>query len=179
MITREKVFKIGHITRVRGLRGEVEMQFTDDCFDTGRAEYFVLDMDGILVPFFWEEYRFKNNDTLIVRFEHTDTEEKGRALTGHDVYYPKHCVRREDGEEGAALSSYRALTGWSVSLADGTALGEVSAVDDSSQNILLTILTPTGKELLVPFHNDFLADFDLTERTLSLDLPQGLLELNE
>ena len=65
MIRLEEVFKIGYIAKHRGLRGEVELSFTDDCFDTGTAEYLVLDMDGILVPFFWEEYRFKNDDTAI------------------------------------------------------------------------------------------------------------------
>ena len=40
MIRLEEVFKIGYIAKHRGLRGEVELSFTDDCFDTGTAETF-------------------------------------------------------------------------------------------------------------------------------------------
>ena len=89
MIRESEVFKIGYIAKHRGLRGEVELSFTDDCFDTGSAEYLVLDMDGILVPFFWEEYRFKNDDTAIIKFEDVDTDGQARRLVGHSVYYPK------------------------------------------------------------------------------------------
>lgn len=178
MIRSEEVFRIGYISRQRGLRGEVEMPFTDDCFDTGSAEYLVLDMDGILVPFFWEEYRFKNQDTAIVKFEGIDSEEQARHLAGRAVFYPKTHVAGATDDEGAELSSYRALTGFSVSDVKGHPMGVVEAVDDSSQNILLTLRLPDGHELLVPFHNDFLLHFDLRERTLQLDLPDGLLQLN-
>lgn len=179
MITAEEVFKIGCVTRVRGLRGEVEISFTDDCFDRGSAEYFVLEIDGIFVPFFWEEYRFKNADTLIALFEDYDNEKKARSLVGHGVYYPKACVAADEEGEGATLSSYKALTGFCVYLADGITLGNVVQVDDSSQNILLVILTPDDKEIILPFHNDFLAGFDLKQRTLTLDVPQALLHLND
>ena len=178
MIRKEEVFKIGYITKHRGLRGEVEMSFTDDCFDTGSADYLVLDIDGILVPFFWEEYSFKNNDTAILKFEDIDTEEQARKLVGHAVFYPKAHVAPTSPDEATMLSSYKALTGFSVSDQSGQLLGIVSSVDDSSSNIPLTIETTDGEELMIPFHDDFLLHFDLRERTLQLQLPEGLLDLN-
>lgn len=178
MIRSDEVFRIGYITRQRALRGEVEMQFTDDSFDTGSADYLVFDMDGILVPFYWEEYSFKNQDTAIFKFEGIDSEQRARHLVGHAVYYPKACVAEADETEGATLSSYKALTGFAVSDAEGQPIGTVEAVDDSSVNILLTLRRPDGSEVLIPFHNDFLLHFDLRERTLQLDLPEGLLSLN-
>lgn len=177
MIRNDDVFKIGYISKHRGLRGEVEMTFTDDCFDTGSADYLVLDMDGILVPFFWEEYSFKNNDTAILKFEDIENEEQARHLVGHAVYYDKAHVAPASGEDGM-LSSYKALTGFSVFDGKGSSLGIIDYVDDSSSNILLTILSNRGEELIVPFHNDFLLHFDLPERTLQLHLPEGLLDLN-
>lgn len=178
MIRHEEVFRIGYITRHRGLRGEVEMSFTDDCFDTGTAEYLVLDIDGILVPFFWEEYRFKNNDTAILKFEGIDNEEKARPLAGCAVFYPKKHLAAQEGADSATLSSYKALTGFHIFDAEGQPLGTVAAVDDSSQNILLTLLRPNGSEAIIPFHNDFLLNFSLNERTLTLNLPDGVLTLN-
>lgn len=178
MIPNDSVFKIGYIARQRGLRGEVEMVFTDDCFDTGTAEFLVLDMDGIMVPFFWEEYRFKNDDTAIVKFADTDNDEQARRLVGHAVFYPKDCLPPVDAEGGATLSSYKALTGFTVSNANGQLVGTVDHVDDSSANILLTISRSDGTELMMPFHNDFLIDFNLQQRTLQLEIPEELFELN-
>ena len=178
MIRTEEVFKIGYIAKHRGLRGEVEMSFTDDCFDTGTAEYLVLDMDGILVPFFWEEYRFKNEETAIVKFEDVDNEEQARRLVGHGVYYPKVHLPEVDTEAASVLSSYKALTGFAVTDQNGREVGTVVQVDDSSANVLLTIEENDGEELMLPFHNDFLLNYDLRERTLQLHIPEELLNLN-
>lgn len=177
MIRNSEVFKIGYITKYRGLRGEVEMSFTDDCFDSGNAEYLVLDMDGILVPFFWEEYKFKNNDTVILKFEDINDQDKASQLVGHSVFYPKSCLAETDEEDMHTLSSYKALTGFQVFNPADEVLGQILSVDDSSENILLTIEMPNGKEIMVPFHNDFLLDFSIKERTLKMDLPEGLLQL--
>ena len=178
MIRNNEVFKIGYITKHRGLRGEVEMSFTDDCFDTGSAEYLVLDMDGILVPFFWEEYKFKNDDTIILKFEDIDTQEQAAKLVGKSVFYPKECLASIEDGDTQTLSSYRALTGFQVSNENDEDMGYILHVDDSSENILLTIEMPNGKEIMIPFHNDFLLDFNIQERTLKMDIPEGLLQLN-
>ena len=45
-------YKIGRIGRPHGINGEVIMMFTDDVFDQANAEYLMLDIDGLLVPFF-------------------------------------------------------------------------------------------------------------------------------
>ncbi len=179
MIRNDEVFKIGYISKQRGLRGEVEMNFTDDCFDEGSAQYFVLDMDGIFVPFFWEEYRFKNDETAIVKFEDVDNGDQSKLLVGRGVYYPKEHLAEQAEGDSAVLSSYKALTGYTVSDQRGDEVGTVVHVDDSSANVLLTIEQADGEEFMLPFHNDFLLDFNLQKRTIQLSIPDELLHLNK
>lgn len=176
MIRREEVFYIGRITKMRGLRGEVELLFTDDAFDRGDSEYLVLDMDGILVPYFWEEYRFKNDETAILKFVDVDDEAAARRLAGHDVYYPLKALPADEDEAG--LRSLKAFTGFNVRRDTGEEIGTVSAVDNSSENVLLYVTTPDGGEVILPLHDDFVADYSLAERRLVLRLPDGLLTLN-
>ena len=52
MIREEDVYRIGKIGKPHGVKGEVTMMFSDDVFDRVDAEYVVLMLDGILVPFF-------------------------------------------------------------------------------------------------------------------------------
>ena len=61
---------------------------------------------------------------------------------------------------------------------DGQYIGTIVQVDDSSANVLLTIEENNGEELMLPFHNDFLLNYDLRERTLQLYIPEELLNLN-
>lgn len=176
MIRQDEVFYIGKVSKVRGLRGEVEILFTDDVFDRGDADYLVLNMDGILVPYFWEEYRFKNDDTAIFQFEEAKTDIAARHLVGHEVYYPIAAIPHDDGADEPL--SLRALVGFTITDEFGQTIGQVRHVDDRSQNVLLEILSPEGKEIILPFHEDLVADYSPLKRTLSLCLPEGILNLN-
>ena len=61
-------YKIGKIGKPHGVKGEVSFMFDDDVFDRTDADWLMLSVDGILVPFFLEEYRFKSNETALVSF---------------------------------------------------------------------------------------------------------------
>ena len=76
MIREEDVYKIGKIGKPHGISGEVTLRFTDDVFDRVDADYLVLMVDGILVPFFMEEYRFRSDEVALIKFEDTDTMER-------------------------------------------------------------------------------------------------------
>ena len=73
MIKKEDVYKIGVLTKPHGIKGEVSFSFTDDVFDRVECDYLICLMDGILVPFFIEEYRFKNDSVALVKFDGIDT----------------------------------------------------------------------------------------------------------
>ena len=62
---------------------------------------------------------------------------------------------------------------------EGTYVGTVAHVDDSSANVLLTIEEEGGDEVMLPFHNDFLLNYDLRDRTLQLFIPEELINLNK
>lgn len=170
MIREEEVIYIGRITRYRGIIGEVELQFTNDAFDRGEAEYLVLNRDGILVPYFWEEYRFKNDSTVILKLMNIDTEAAAKRLVGAEVFYPAAAICEEDAD---TLPSLKALVGFEVSDQQGRSLGRITDVDDSSVNILL--LLSSGH--LIPYHDDFLLHYDLQKKVLQLNLPEGILDL--
>jgi 16S rRNA processing protein RimM len=174
MITFDEVFKIGTMGRPHGIRGAISMHFTDDVFDTVDADYLVCNIDGILVPFFMEEWTFKGVDTAIIKFEGLDSEEAVKLLQGVDVYFPKSLAE----ERSDSFSSWQALTGFSVSDTRAGHLGTVTGVDDSSANILLETQTDEGGALLLPVHPDLVAEINVRQRTLRLNLPEGILDLN-
>ena len=52
MIKKEDVYRIGQIGKPHGVKGELSFHFEDDVFDRTDADYLILEVDGILVPFF-------------------------------------------------------------------------------------------------------------------------------
>ena len=169
MIRREDVYKIGRLGKAHGVKGEVSFQFTDDIFDSVDAEYLVLDVDGILVPFFMEEYRFRNDSVCLVKFCDVDTQQRAQELTGCDVYFPRALA--EEAEETPSLSS---LVGFEiVRVSDGFAIGKITAIDDTTQNILFELEDGT----LIPASDELIENIDVNKKEIIMNIPEGLLDI--
>ena len=169
MIKESEVYKIGSITRTHGVRGEVSFTFTDDVWDRADADYLILCIDGILVPFFMEEYRFRSDTTALVKFQDYDSAEEAKELCGCDVYFP-HALTPAP-EEGGEYT-WRYFTGFRVVDKQAGDLGESTYVDDSTQNILFHV-----GDRLIPAVESFISDIDHQARIITMQFPEGLLDL--
>nr|WP_295352350.1 ribosome maturation factor RimM [uncultured Prevotella sp.] len=173
MIRRDDVYKIGKLGKPHGVKGEITFAITDDVFDRVDADYLVLDIDGILVPFYLEEYRFKNDDNVLVKFEDIDTQEQVRAYTGCEVYFPRHLS--DSDEENM---SWAEIIGFQlVDAVSGRVVGTIDHVDDSTLNLLFEITSPEGEALLIPANNDLIEEVDIEKKMIRMAIPEGLLEL--
>lgn len=171
MIKKEEVFKIGIINKPHGVKGEVSFTFTDDIFDRVEdCDYLVLLLDGILVPFFIEEYRFRLDNVALVKFEGIDSTEKARTLTNVEVYYPVKFM--DDQEE---ISSWNYFIGFRVEDIHHGCLGTVVDVDDATMNVLF-VIENGDEEVLLPAHEEFILDIDRKKKILKVDIPDGLLD---
>ena len=166
-------YKIGKIGKPHGVKGEVSFMFDDDVFDRTDADWLMLSVDGILVPFFLEEYRFKSNETALVKFCDVDTQDEARELTGCDVFFPRHLADEDEGH-----LSWAQIVGFSVRDAEtGKVVGEIHSVDDSTINTLFELVTPEGDDLLIPATDELISDINTEERIIEMNLPEGLLSL--
>ena len=170
MIRKEEVFKIGVINKPHGVKGEVSFTFTDDIFDRVDCDYLILLMDGILVPFFMEEYRFRSDNVALVKFEDIDTAEEARKFTNVEVYFPKKFM-----DEQEDVTSWNFFIGFRVEDVHHGYLGEITDVDDTTMNVLFSI-EKDGEELLLPAHEEFIIDLDREKKVMKVDVPDGLIE---
>ena len=169
MIKREDVYKIGKLGKTHGVSGELSFLFDDDVFDRADADYLILDIDNILVPFFIEEYRFKTDNNVIMKFEGIDTQDRAREFTGSDVYFPREL---NDEEENGL--SWAAIVGFDIiDASTSKTVGRIASVDDSTINILFEL--EDGK--LIPASEELITDIDKHKKTITIDLPKGILEL--
>jgi len=169
MIRQEEVFKIGRLGKAHGVKGEISLQFDDDVFDRVEADYLVICVDGILVPFFLEEYRFRSDSVALVKFCNIDTQERARELTGCDVYFPLALADEADG--GLSLHSLAGFT--IVNADDSQAIGTIVSIDDQTANILFEL----DNGLLIPANDDLVKDIDLQRKVITMHIPEGLLSL--
>ena len=164
----------GIFNKPHGIHGELSFTFTDDIFDRVEAEYLICLLDGILVPFFLEEYRFRSDTTALVKLEGVDTAERARMFTNIEAYFPvKHAEEAGPGE-----LSWDFFVGFRMEEVHHGTLGEVTDVDTSTINTLF-VVDYQGEELLVPAQEEFIIDIDQKHKVITVDLPEGLIALDE
>lgn len=169
MIRQEEVYRIGRLGKAHGIKGEVSLQFDDDVFDRVDAEYLVLDVEGILVPFFMEEYRFRSDTVALVKFCDVDTQQRASELTGCDVYFPRALADEDEGTVSFAM-----LVGLDIiDAGTGSKVGTVASVDDTTVNLLFEL--EDGR--LIPASDDLICGIDMKRGEIRMNIPEGLLEL--
>lgn len=174
MIRPEEVIRIGKLLKPHGVKGEISMLCENDSFDrSDDCEYLICDMDGILVPFFIDSYRFKSDTSLLIKFDDVDTIEQAERMAGVNVYFPKEYI----DEENIECLPEEFLSGYSISDIHLGYIGIIDHVDNSTMNTLLVIKN-SGNEILIPFHEEFIKDVDEDEHRITMELPEGLVQLN-
>ena len=166
MIQANELIRIGTMRRPHGKSGELQCQMDNDYWNEAEADFLILLLDGIFVPFRVEDWRGKGADSLIFRLKGVDTEVKALRLVNAEAY----MLRRDLNEEAEEMMTWQDLTGYEVLNSEHVVQGRVAAVDESTINTLLEL--EDGR--LLPVHEDLLIEIDEPHKRIILDLPEGL-----
>ncbi len=169
MIREDEVQKIGQLGKPHGVRGEITFSFTTDVWDRVDADYLFLMVDGILVPFFLEEYRFRGEHSALLKFVDIDCIEDVQELSGAEVYFSLSLMPEDDESD----YTWGYFEGFRVVDAQEGNLGTVVRVDESTENVLFELENGT----LIPAVEAFIKEIDHDGRTIHMNLPEGLLEI--
>lgn len=163
--------KIGFIRKTHGIHGEIVLEFEEQFeYSVEDAERFFIELEGMLVPFFVsdEGLRFRSGKAAIIKFDWVDTEAYAKRLVGKETFLYKEEIVDEP-EEDASLVGFRLFD------EERGEIGVIEALDDYAGNIVLTVRFKE-EELLVPYNEEILVDLDEEQKTITLTLPEGLIE---
>lgn len=172
MIRDSEVFKIGKLIKPHGIKGEISFAFENDIFDRVDCPYLICRIDGIFVPFFVDEYRFKGSETALITFEGVDSEDKAMQMSGLEVFFPRKYF--EDESDDDIDYSWNFFIGFSVVDKVAGNLGTIEEIDDKTINTLFLVKND-DEDLIIPATEDFVEKIDAKKRILYLNLPEGLV----
>lgn len=168
MIREEDIYKVGTLTKTHGVNGEINFSFSDDVWDRADADYLLLRIDGLLVPFFIQEYRFRSDTMAIMKFEDIDNGETAQQYVGCEVFIERSLMPDDEQDD----YTWESLIGFMIS-----GVGQIKDIDDSTDNVLFVVATATGNEVLIPAVDELVEDIDWDTHTIRMTIPDGLLEL--
>lgn len=166
MIRLEEIAPIGIFGKTHGIKGEINLELNID-FDLENTPYIIVDIDGIFVPFFIEDYRYKSDTMALVLFEDINTEEQVRPFFGKKAYVKKEALG--DGENDEMSINY--YVGFTMLTADKKVIGQIVEIDDSTANVLFVL----DNDELVPVGAIEVIDLDPETHTMVVELPEGLI----
>ena len=176
MIVESEISVIGRTLKPHGINGEIAATI-DAPVNLDSLRCIILDIDGIYVPFFIKSYRYRASEAVLISIDGVRDEKDAAALCGLDIHALKSDLGEDDdhgGDDGLYLSD---LVGYTLLDQDGRKIGEIDGYDDSTANSLLTVSLSDGATVYVPIADELVEDIDTDQRTISLQIPQGLLDL--
>ena len=169
MLKKEHFVYFGKFLKPHGTKGEIGLQ--SDGFSLGDdCDFVACDIDGILVPFFFETVRSKNGDTIIVKVERMETADEVRFLTNREAFIPRQWVEESEELTWSYFKGFKAID-WCLG-----ELGEITDIDDNTINTLF-VIGKGNDEILIPAQEEFITDIDHDKKEIIFNLPEGLVSI--
>lgn len=179
MIAAGNLVAVASVLKTHGIHGELNCELDINFYEFSQLACVFVELDGLYVPFFTSSLRQRGQFGILVSFCDLTDSAKAAALVGKELMAKKEDLPEYDDEDEEADGFYLAdLVGYSIS-ADGTGIGVLEGIDDSTANLLMLVRTPAGDILHIPAADEFFTDVDSKIQTIELSLPQGLLDINQ
>lgn len=171
-MTKDKCFYVGRIVKTHGLKGEVTLRIDNEQFDDiEELNYFLLDINDRLIPFFIENITYHSNKSFVL-FQDVKTLEAASQLVGKDAYLPLELLPEREGND---FYSHEVIDFLVVDDEKGE-LGRVKDIIEYPTQSLIQIVI-NGKEILIPIHDDIIKDVDREGKKIMIKAPAGLIDM--
>ena len=158
---------VAQVLKSNGTDGEIILGFRDIApEDIDLQEPVFIEFDGLPVPFFIESFVKRGTSRALVRLTGVKNLRDADELAGKLVSV-EYFSDEDDGED---------FIGWTIFDQDGERIGEVVDYEDIPGNLCLVVDTKEGQALL-PLHEDLVLSVDEASKTLTMEVPSGLLHL--
>jgi 16S rRNA processing protein RimM len=164
---------IGKILKTHGYQGEVVVYLNmDDIEQFSSMEYFFIDMDEELIPYFIHDFRIRDDSTAIIGIDDIHTPEEARLFQNRDLYLPLQDLEtpRDKGVQ------YNELIGYTVTDKIHGYIGIIDGIINLPDQSLFRIMKEE-KEILIPVVNEFIVKIDYKKKQIAIDAPKGLINL--
>ena len=170
---------VGRIAKSFGLSGELMVSLFDTFpadFDTKEPLFVVI--DKLAVPLFCDRFERRGRRSALVVFSDFYSEKRTDELIGCELF----LEGEEDAPDGEPLDPDadefypEDLVGFGV-MVDEAGEGIVTGFIDGENPLFL--LSLDGKSGYVPVADEFITEIDVAGRKIRMQLPEGLIDLND
>ena len=166
---------IGFLSKLHGFSGEFNL-VSDNPLDEDieNWESVLLEIDGLLIPFFIDSFEPVSDFSARIGFEDIDSSEAAKEFIGCKIYQLEENMN--SGSEDLPETFDDDVTDFKVIDYKAGFIGTVDSILQYSTNVLLRIING-DREILVPVSDEIIISVDFDKKTINIESPEGLLEL--
>ena len=170
---KDDCFYVGTVVGKYSFKGEVLVKTdSDNPEDYTKLESIFVELSTGLVPFFIRKCQLHKSSLLRIDFEEVNSEQDADAILKKNLFLPLDLLPPLEGNK----FYYHEVIGFSITQ-NGTQIGTILRIIEQGLQALFEITDNQGAERLIPIHDDFILEVDRASRNISVQLPEGLLEL--
>lgn len=168
----EDCFRIGSVTKTRGLKGELQafIDFAEP--EKLNFDALFLEVNGKLVPYFVESFKMPQKNTAYIYLEDVDHIDKAFPLAKKDIYLPNKLKPKKKKNEFGLKDLLNFIA---IDVNEGE-LGEIIQLQELPQQLIATVHYQ-NKEVLFPLNEAVIQSIDVVKGIVMVDLPEGLLDI--
>ena len=165
---------VGSIFKLHGYKGDVNIYNDNNIpFNFSELEYFFIEIDSELVPYFIEKARFTKPNIILVKFEYINSEKEAKKIQKQKVYLPKDWIPKANKKEITGQK----LIGYSIVDINQGDLGKITFINSQTAQQVIYV-RKDEKEFCFPMHKQFVKEINSKERIMKVKIPEELLNLN-
>ncbi len=169
---KQDCFYLGKITKKYSFKGEVLIKIDGNLSqDYFNLKNILIENEKKLVPFFIKNIKLHKPDILRVKFEDIDSEELANKILRKDVYLPLSILPPLIGKK----FYFHEVIGFKAFNNDKI-IGIIKNINDQSPQATFEIKN-NDRIILIPVHDDFIIKINRKEKSIKLNMPNGLLDL--
>jgi len=166
-------FYLGKVVRKHSFKGEVVIKFdTDEPELYANLDAVFINIGNNLIPFFIEKSLLQKGNQLRVKFEDFTTEEDANTILKSEVYLPLDLLPKLSGNK----FYYHEVVGFTIEDVNYGEVGVLFGINDKTTQPLFEIKNGE-KEILIPMIDDFIKKVDRVNKKISVETPEGLIEM--
>ena len=165
-------FKIGKLVAVHSLKGELLLKHMlgKKTSLKGLQAIFIEERKESFLPWFIESVKIKNDEEIFLKLEGVNTREAAMRLVQKEIW-----IMEPDFKKFSAKTSPANLLGYTI-INEKESLGKILEVIEQPHQLLCR-LEINSKEVLIPLNEDTLQKIDHKKELVTVQLPDGLLEI--
>ncbi len=172
-MNKEDCFYVGTIVRNYSFKGDLLVKTDSDNIENYiNLKSIFVDLDTGLVPFFIQKCQIHKSALLRIKFDQVSSESHAKLLIKKDLFLPLSVLPQLKGKK----FYFHEVIGFSL-IERKKHIGKVIRIQDQGIQSLFEIEKIDGKLALIPVTDEFILEINRETKSIQVQLPDGLLDL--